>query len=85
MKRQILGRPLVLLAILISAHFLVASAQAATGSDTPSSFTVAGQVERIDSRLEAGTITSFVSLYVMEVKSGSQSLAGKTIVVKYIG
>ena len=85
MKRQILGRPLVLLAILVSAHFLMASAQAATGTDTPSSFTVAGQVERIDSRLEGGTITSFVSLYVMEVKSGSQSLAGKTIVVKYIG
>ena len=85
MKRQILGRPLVLLAILVSAHFLMASAQAATGTDTPPSFTVAGQVERIDSRLEGGTITSFVSLYVMEVKSGSQSLAGKTIVVKYIG
>jgi len=47
--------------------------------------TVAGEVRSITCRIEGGLISSYVSVFVMEVRNGSSSLKSAEIIVKHIG
>jgi hypothetical protein len=49
------------------------------------SILIVGEVKRIDSRFENNLITSYATIFVIDVRNGPENTRGKDIVVKYIG
>jgi len=84
-KRQSTKAILLFFIIFFSAHTLAISVHGSSGTTPNTTSIVVGEVKQIDSKMESGLITSFVTVFVMEVKNGSDSLNGKEIIVKYIG
>jgi hypothetical protein len=84
-KRHSTQAILLFLIIFLSAHALTISAQGNSGTTQNTASVVVGEVKQIDSKMESGLITSYVTIFIIEVKNGSDSLNGKEVTVKCIG
>ena len=85
MKRHIALAVLLILMAVHSSWIAWGSMQAEVGGVDTVPVLIVGEVKRIDSRLESNLITSYATIFVMDVRNGSENTRGKDIVVKYIG